>query len=525
MNRRSGASLLRTLATLGGVLAFSAGPALAGEGSVPGGVTSLDHVWVIMMENHAYAQIVGNPSSPFTNQYMKQANAATNYFAVAHPSLTNYLEVVGGSNFGVLNDNSPDWHNSGCTPNIVSGATAYDVGGPPICPIAGTGTDAATPTYDTINETSPPAITSVTNIDGVHSITAAAGTVGKTIGDQLWERGLSWRSYQESLPPTGADRVNNSDGYFSDLTPIHGALPAEAQTLINLYAVKHNPFVYFKSVQEGGGGNGLASTVGFERLYADLQSGSVPSFSFIAPNQCNDQHGRGNAGPSCDFDPSSTGNQNGLNPALIYRGDQTIRTLIQAIHASPAWASGHNAIVVLWDENDYSGTPNTNQVLLTVETNYGVSGMQSNAYYTHFSLLKTLEGGFGLPCLNHACDANVPVMADLFAPLQPGELGPPSPARFGISATWTAADGSQGSGNLVPITSDTKGFWFYSSDNIELVVKVLDGRAVNGHFWVFYGPLTTDPFKITVTDTQTGAKRVYQSAGGSLTGGSDTAAF
>jgi len=29
------------------------------------------------------------------------ANTATSYFAVAHPSLTNYLEVVGGSNFGV----------------------------------------------------------------------------------------------------------------------------------------------------------------------------------------------------------------------------------------------------------------------------------------------------------------------------------------------------------------------------------------------------------------------------------------
>jgi hypothetical protein len=34
--------------------------------------------------------------------------------------------------------------------------------------------------------------------------------------------------------------------------------------------------------------------------------------------------------------------------------------------------------------------------------------------YTHFSLLKTLEGGFGLTCLNHACDAIVKAMSDLF---------------------------------------------------------------------------------------------------------------
>ena len=42
-----------------------------------------------------------------------------------------------------------------------------------------------------------------------------------------------------------------------------------------------------------------------------------PNYSFIAPNQCNDQHGRGNAGPQCDFDPSTVGTQVGLNPALI----------------------------------------------------------------------------------------------------------------------------------------------------------------------------------------------------------------
>ncbi len=41
----------------------------------------------------------------------RSANSATNYFAVGHPSLTNYLEVVGGSNFGVQSDNGPDWHN------------------------------------------------------------------------------------------------------------------------------------------------------------------------------------------------------------------------------------------------------------------------------------------------------------------------------------------------------------------------------------------------------------------------------
>jgi hypothetical protein len=59
--------------------------------------------------------------------------------------LTNYLEVVGGSNFGVLNDNNPDWHDTNCVSNLSTGQPSLDDGKhPDICPIRGTGTDAAT---------------------------------------------------------------------------------------------------------------------------------------------------------------------------------------------------------------------------------------------------------------------------------------------------------------------------------------------------------------------------------------------
>ncbi len=528
MKGGSRSSRWRIAAALAGTLALSTGPVRAGEGGVPGGVPQLDHVFVIMMENHAYGQIVGNPSAPFTNRYMGMVNAATNYFAIAHPSLTNYLEVVGGSNFGVLNDNSPDWHNGACASNLVSGAVSYE-GSSAICPIAGTGTDAATPVFDTSNETTPPAVTSVTEIDGVTSIPAASGIVGKTIADQLFEHGLTWKSYQESLPPSGADRVNNSDGFFSNLNPITASLPGETQSLVNLYAVKHNPFAYFRSVQEAGSnGNGLANAVGFDGaqgLWNDLATGQVPSLSFIAPNQCNDQHGRGNAGPLCDFDPSSTGTQTGLKPALISQGDKTIESIVSAIHASPAWSWGRNAIVLLWDENDYSATPNTNQVLLTVDTNYGVSGVASNVFYTHFSLLRTLEAGFGLPCLNHACDANVPAMADLFAPAPPAQVAPASPARFLTTVTWTDGGGQAHDASLTPISADTKGFWFFSPQEVDVVVKVVDARGLNGKFWVFVGSLTTEAYTATVTDTLTGASKTYTNAAGQTASQADTNAF
>jgi len=411
--------MFKKAAAFGLSLALLAAPMFANEGDVPKGVPHLDHVFVIMMENHAYGQIVGNPSAPFANKLMQSANTATNYFAVAHPSLTNYLEVVGGSNFAILNDNSPDWHNTNCVTNLASGVTDFDNNSNGVCPIWGTGTDAATPVFDYSNETDPKhGINKVTNIDGVKSIDASKNISGKTIADQLDEHGMSWKSYQESLPAGGADGVNNSDGYFSELVPVTSVLPNEGQTLIKLYAVKHNPFAYFLNIEQGNDSDSsLKNIVGFEGkhgLFEDLESGHLPSYSFIAPNQCNDQHGRGNAGPACDFDPSSTGTQMGLNPALIYQGDLALRNIVKAIHGSPVWKEGRNAIVVLWDENDYSATPNVNQVLLVVDTNYGSHGVQSSDFYNHFSLLRSVEAGFGLPCLNHACDSEVKVMHDLF---------------------------------------------------------------------------------------------------------------
>jgi phosphatidylinositol-3-phosphatase len=178
-------------------LGFS-GVALADEGPTPQGVPQLNHVFLIMMENHGYGQIVNNPNAPFINSLAQKANLAQKYFAVGHPSLTNYLEVVGGSNFGVQSDNDPDWHNSACKPNVVSGLTNTDnPASPNICPIAGSGTDAATPLLDTTNETQ--GLPGLINIDGMHSF-GPAQTVGKTIGDQLVAKNKSWKSYQESLP-------------------------------------------------------------------------------------------------------------------------------------------------------------------------------------------------------------------------------------------------------------------------------------------------------------------------------------
>jgi hypothetical protein len=213
--------------------------------------------------------------------------------------------------------------------------------------------------------------------------------------------------------------VNNSDGLFTDKTNLVTALPGATTSLVGLYAVKHNPFAYFRSVQEATyWGSSLKNMVPFEGktgLFGDLKSGNVPTYSFIVPNQCDDQHGRGNAGPECEYDPNDIGTQVGLNPALMYRGDAAIENIVGAIHESSVWKEGRSAIIVIWDENDYSVAPTINQVLAIVDTNYGKKDVTSSKFYTHFSLLKSIEAGLNLPCLNHACDASTAVMSDLFA--------------------------------------------------------------------------------------------------------------
>ena len=74
-------------------------------------------------------------------------------------------------------------------------------------------------------------------------------------------------------------------------------------------------------------------------------------------------------------------------------------------------------------------------------------------------------------------------------------------------------------------TENTGFFWFFNQENIELAVKVLDGRGINGRFWLLYGALSDVEYEITVTDTVTGQSKAYRNEAGSICGEVDTNAF
>ncbi len=97
--------------------------------------------------------------------------------------------------------------------------------------------------------------------------------------------------------------------------------------------------------------------------------------------------------------------------------------------------------------------------------------------------------------------------------------------RFRVESSWRDFTGNTGTGQAAALTADTGTFWFFDSANVELMVKVLDGRPLNGHFWVFYGALSNVEFSLVVTDTVTRRTKTYFNPSGNFASVGDTEAL
>jgi hypothetical protein len=99
--------------------------------------------------------------------------------------------------------------------------------------------------------------------------------------------------------------------------------------------------------------------------------------------------------------------------------------------------------------------------------------------------------------------------------------------RFRVDASFRDFKGHTGVGKTLATPLDDTGlFWFFTDDNVELTVKVLDACTVNGRFWVFVASGSTVEYEVEVTDTATGQVRVYANDLGELPElTADTSAF
>ncbi len=298
------------------------------NGSTPtptGPASRYQHIFVIVMENSSYDDIISSSHTSRIKALAKQYGLATNYWAITHPSEPNYIAMISGDTFGVRDDNS------------------YKV--------------------NAFN--------------------------GQNLATQLEAAGLTWKSYQQSLP---------YPGYTGETYPIGN----------QLYASKHNPFMNFLDAWPASQRQAtLAHIVPDTQLTADLASGAVPNLSFISPDLCHDMHGA----PSC---------ASGLKLA----GDNYVGDTVNAIMGSSVWKTGNTAIIVTWDEADVGlslNAPNITSdgghVYTMVITNHGPHGVRDNTPYNHYALLLTIEDAFGLGCLRNSCPAkgNISPMSSLFA--------------------------------------------------------------------------------------------------------------
>ena len=248
-------------------------------GTKTGAPATYAHVIWIWMENKSYSQVVGSSAAPYLNSLAAGCGLATNYTAVTHPSLPNYIAATSGSYWGIGDDNPPSSH-----------------------PLA------------------------------VNSIFEQAGSAG---------------SYEESMP-------SNCD-----------------LTASGSYAPKHNPEAYYTNVRTACAADNVPMGTTSSGAFASaLSSGTLPKFSFVTPNLCNDMH-------DCS----------------VQTGDVWLQSWVPKITSSPTYQAGNTVLFITWDEDD---SQTGNHVATLVVSPYTSAGTKSATAYTHYSLLRTTEELLGI---------------------------------------------------------------------------------------------------------------------------------
>lgn len=90
-------------------------------------------------------------------------------------------------------------------------------------------------------------------------------------------------------------------------------------------------------------------------------------------------------------------------------------------------------------------------------------------------------------------------------------------SRYQVAVEWQHPDGALHAANVVHAgTNDSGLFSFHDRDNWEMLVKVLNGCAINGHHWVYAASATDLGYAMRVTDTATGEMREFTNESGQV---------
>ena len=261
----------------------------------------VSHIIVIILENADYSSIIGSSSASYMASIADQYALLTDYHGLSHPSLPNYLGIIAGSSFNITDDRSPINHTS----------------------IAG----------------------------------------NKVITSLIDSKGLSWKSYMESMP-LPCDKISSG-----------------------LYAVKHNPFVYFNDFTK----NTIYCNnhvVDFVQLEQDIRNNNVPNLAFVTPNMKNDGH----------------------NTGLSF-SDSWLKGFLPKVISSTFFDS--SVIFITFDEDRPYTEKNHVYAVIVGPKNLVKMGFKSTSSYNHYSLLATIENIYGLGSLGRN-DDKARIIDDVF---------------------------------------------------------------------------------------------------------------
>jgi hypothetical protein len=365
---------------LAGVLAWSGLSVRADDDN--GDVQRPRKVFVVAMENHNWTQpasvtspqqIFMNPAAPYINSLVNgtsgisdQVAYATNYVNAmpgVHPSEPNYVWAEAGDALGTIGTDD-DPYFPGPTP--------------------------ARCTPDTVV------------------------TTDQHLSAFLTKGGRTWRSYQEDA---NVDLGTNAPLAMSAWTvPLFhfsgsfatGTNPWNYSRQYN-YAPKHNPMVFFTDTN-GGCDTTTANPMRthyppLQQLALDLQANTLADYTWISPNQFNDQHTRLSAGYGV-YVPAS-------DQSAIAQGDNFLARIVPLIMASDAYQNG-GIIMLWWDESEGGDAQETLPFIVIskdVQANVGGKPFNGTEQYSHSSFLRTMQELFrvdpaaGYPWLGAAATA------------------------------------------------------------------------------------------------------------------------
>ncbi|HEY1713244.1 MAG TPA: alkaline phosphatase family protein [Solirubrobacteraceae bacterium] len=209
------------------------------------------------------------------------------------------------------------------------------------------------------------------------------------IGDLVGAAGETWKAYNESAAGPCDDTVH---GYYWD---------------------DDLPFLYFADIRQRAA-YCASHVLPLESMAPDLASAqTTPNFVWVGSNDCDDMEGCG-----------------------IRAGDRFLHAQLGAIMRSPAWRTQRSLAIITWDEDNYDHEHPAQQVPTLILGSAGVKrGFVSAQRYTHYSLLRTIEGALGLGHLT-ANDLFAQPVNDIFARVPRAQ---PVTARAGRTHTRATA--------------------------------------------------------------------------------------